>query len=146
MPNTLNTNERVAVVSNGRYTIQNKETREHRTFRIRTIPANSNWCPGKRVVDLLTGSDNEHDYRGFAFIDDRRISVWRKYITRTNGHRTAYEYYAGMLWSLATEGEQSRWAAKYRLLVRAKCLRCNRTLTDPVSITIGVGPVCRGER
>lgn len=31
----------------------------------------------------------------------------------------------------------------YRLLEENSCVRCNRRLTDPVSISCGIGPECR---
>ena len=65
---------------NGIITIRNPATGSHRTFRVRTNPENSKWLPGKRVLSLLIGSDNESDYKGFAFVgDDGRVHVWRRF-------------------------------------------------------------------
>ena len=129
-------------IFNGRYTIENTKTKEHRTFQIKTQKEGAKFAPGKRLVALLSGPDNEADYTGFAFIDDKGIMVWSKKRGSLAG-RSPYEWYANMLWSLATEGEKSSWYVKgYRLLSEATCLRCNRTLTEPESLRTGLGPVC----
>lgn len=66
-------------VPNGRCTIESTRTGEHRTFRIWTQAADAEFAPGKRVVALLTGSQNDDpdDYTGFAFIDEQgRLPVF----------------------------------------------------------------------
>src|SRR6185369_7175488 len=63
---------------NGRYTIESKQTGEHRTFWVETQPADAEFAPGKRIVSLLTGSQNDDPscYTPFAIVDDRGIHVW----------------------------------------------------------------------
>lgn len=133
-------------IFNGRYTIVNRATGEHRTFRIETQPADAKFAPGKRVLGLLTGQDNETDYEGFAFVDEDRIRVWAKRRAGVeSARRSPHEIYAEMLWSLAVENVYSSWAARgYALLEESRCARCNRTLTVPASISSGYGPVCEG--
>lgn len=142
MTTETETTERFVKVFNGTYTITSP-TGEHRTFLIRTQAADAGFAPNKRIVALLTGPNNERDFQGFGFIDDNGISVWRKRL----GTATApslWEQYGKLLWSLATEGEQSRYYAKgARLLVEGRCCRCNRKLTHPTSILTGIGKKCR---
>ena len=127
-------------VFNGTYTIHSGKTGEHRTFRISTQNEKAEFAPGKRIVALLTGPDNESDYTGFAFIDDQGIHVWSK--KRDEG---LWDQYAEMLWSLALDASFSPWAERgYRLMMEGRCVRCNRKLTEPESILTGIGPVCAG--
>lgn len=121
---------------NGRVTILNPETGGHRTFRIRTKSERASFAPGKRIVELLTGPDNGSDYQPFAFVGDNgRVIVWRK---KRGG---AFDTFADML-NRPLAWETSR-GLEYSFEV--KCRRCNRDLTDPTSIELGIGPVCRGE-
>lgn len=118
---------------NGCITISNRETGEHRTFRIRTQPTESKFAPGKRVVSLLTGPDNSSDYRGFGFVnDDGSITVWRKKRT------PVFETYARMLVS------PERYTDRCDYDIEGRCRKCNRKLTVPESIRTGIGPVCAG--
>jgi hypothetical protein len=53
------TDRPVIKLFNGRYTIQSKQTGEHRTFWVKTQAADAKFAPGRRVVSLLTGSQND---------------------------------------------------------------------------------------
>ncbi len=135
-------------IYNGSYTIRNRVTGEHRTFKISTQALDAHFAAGKRILALLTGPDNVNSYRGFAFVDDNRIMIWSKYKGH-NGKRSDYEYFALMIWQLTTPSEQDddisrRWKEKYDLMVEKRCLKCNRALTHPESILIGIGPDCAG--
>ncbi len=128
-----------AKVSNGTFTVQNRLTGEHRTFRIRTQKADAKFAPGERVVALMTGSDNETAYTGFGFVTENGINVWNS--KRIAGGYTAY---AALLWSLAVDSCFSQYAEKYSLTASKKCIRCNRKLTTPESLAAGIGPECAG--
>jgi hypothetical protein len=44
---------------------------------------------------------------------------------------------------MATQPNENKYLEKgYRLLISRCCYRCNRLLTHPKSIEIGIGPVC----
>lgn len=134
--------ERAAKVFNGHWTIKSAKTGDHRTFKIRTQDKDASFAPGKRVVALLTGTENDADssYTGFAFIDDEGVHVWEKY--RGQG---LWEIYADMLWTLSLDGANSPWAQKgFTIMGEGRCIRCNRLLTTPESIQNGIGPVCAG--
>jgi hypothetical protein len=134
-----NTLEAAAKISNGTFTVQNRLTGEHRTFRIRTQKEDASFAPGKRVVALLTGNDNETAYTGFGFVTEDGIAVWSS--KRSAGGYTAY---AALLWSLAVDSCFSQYAEKYSLTASKKCIRCNRKLTTPESLAAGIGPECAG--
>lgn len=133
---------------NGRYTIESKQTGEHRTFWVRTQPQDAEFAPGKRVVYLLTGSQNDDPscYTGFAFVDNGGIRVWASKAMPgarpgSDGHR--WIQFADLLWSLALDGAFSPWSDKgFTILMEGACCRCNRPLTTPASIRNGIGPIC----
>jgi hypothetical protein len=127
-------------VFNGRYTIESTKTGEHRTFWAKTQPDDAGFAPGKRILSLLSGPENDDpsSYKGFAFVDEDGIHVWSR--MRAEG---LWEQYAEMLWSLAVDGAFSEWADRgYRLLVEKRCMKCGRPLTTPESVRLGIGPIC----
>lgn len=130
-------------VFNGKYTVRNRASGEHRTFRVRTQPADASFAPGERIVALLTGSDNENDYTGFGFVNEDGVAVWRSKRAKPGEKRSHFEIFAELLFSLAVDGAFSPYAESYELLMSGTCAVCNRALTEPESITTGIGPVCR---
>jgi hypothetical protein len=136
--------ETQTVVFNGTYTVISP-TGDHRTFQIKTQKETSRFCPGKRVVSILNGPNNEADYLGFGFVEDGGINVWSARKSNRPTYPSLWEQYAKMLWSLITEGEQSRFYVKgARIEVSKRCLICNRKLTHPASLEKGIGPECDG--
>lgn len=129
--------EPISAIFNGSYTIQNRETGEHRTFRIRTQPQDAKFAPGKRTVALLDGPDNWTNYRTFGFVTERGVYPFRKH------QDDAYGVYARLLTVLLLNPEHAAHG-RYEVLVEAKCYRCNRKLTHPESIRTGIGPECAG--
>lgn len=137
------------MIPNGTYTFTNAAG-EHRTFKIKTQAKDAKFAPGKRVAALLTGSDNENDYRGFAFVDENgAIHVWQSKRT------PAFQYYANMIAAAASavqnmidketpEASFELQGHKYQVQVSKRCLVCNRALTDPDSIRRQIGPICMG--
>lgn len=130
----------VSRIFNGKYTVQNRVTGEHRTFQIKTQKEDASFAPGKRILSLLTGSNNESDYTGFAFVTEEGINVWS---SKRGGD---FDKYANLLWSLTQDGGLSVFATRYSLMVEGRCIVCNRALTTPESILTGIGPVCDGRK
>lgn len=119
---------------NGQITVTNTATGDHRTFMIRTQPDDARFAPGRRIVSLFTGGDNDNpfDYTGFGFVnDDGTIRVWRK---KSGG---VFDTYAKML-----SAPESFMARGVVYEFAGRCRICNRTLTNPASIRSGIGPVC----
>lgn len=122
-----------ATIHNGYITIHNTNTGNHRTFRIETVKGGA--LDGKRIVSLLIGPDRDDDsaWRGFAFVDEFGIRVWKRF--RESGD---FVKFARMLET------PSKYEAKgCRYLIEGRCRRCNRILTNPSSLTDGYGPICR---
>lgn len=131
--------DRVAKIFNGTYSISSP-TGEHRTFDISTQPENAEFAPGKRIIALLTGPNNNADYKSFGFVTDNGINVYKK--LRGTDEPSHFDWYAHLVWKLATTND-SRWhKLGYKLMVEGTCLKCNRKLTTPESLKIGLGPIC----
>lgn len=131
-------------ITNGTFTIRHKATGEHRTIRIKTSRS-KRFMEGKRIVSLLTGPSNTNDYTPFAFVNDEgtQIHVWRKY-RKDKGQLSKWQRIAAILTACA-HGFESAFD-KYEFEESRHCIRCNRLLTDPESIRVGIGPICRGDR
>jgi len=116
---------------NGCITVKNPATGNHRTFQIKTVKNGP--LEGKRILSILIGSDNENDYLPIGFIGKHGFSIWKKHQGK------GFEKTATALLPEIQE--------KHNLEVyfEGKCRVCNRKLTDPDSIRLGIGPVCRGE-
>lgn len=117
---------------NGIWTVKSLKTGEHRTFLIKTQPKDSTFAPGKRVVALLSGSDNTTDYTSFGFVVDGKINVWNK------RRGSIYDSYARMLEQLAAHVANGN----VEVLAATTCRVCNHKLTTPESIEAGIGPIC----
>ncbi len=129
---------------NGTYTITNRKTGEHRTFEVKTIPENSKFAPGERIISLFVGKDNENprDYMGFGFVRQTEIQVWRKHSGLKKGEAASVgDKMASMVWRLGTDPDDELHEA-YDLQLAGTCVRCNRKLTNPRSIELGIGPEC----
>jgi hypothetical protein len=144
----MNTSETTApLLYNGTYTLKNTATGDYRTFKISTQKEDSKFAPGSRVIGVLAGPDNTSDYQSFGFVTEVGIQVWKTKTVRGGcspfrefGEYSSYEWFAQMLWeAVVTDSTQM---AGYEVLLEKKCLICNRSLTTPESIELGIGPVC----
>lgn len=120
---------------NGFVTMTSKKTNEHRTFRVWSQGKDAKFMPTKRLLGLLTGPDNESDYRTFGVLgDDGQIHLWRKH----QGDKF-------FQWVSLALVNPERFLEKVDFSFDARCRKCNRLLTDPESCRLGIGPICRGE-
>lgn len=119
----------VSILShNGKITISNPNTGNHRTFQIKTVKKGN--LAGKRILSMLIGPDNEQDYLGIGFVDDTGIKIW-------NRHKgTLYEKTANCLLKIEELGLISQFSTR--------CRKCNKPLTRPKSILTGIGAKCAG--
>lgn len=122
-------------VANGTYTITGVHETEWVTLRLIDCP----WDdvePGTQLAQFLSGSDNEHDFTGFAFVRGRTMQVWSRF-TDTARVQDALRV-------LLDPGAQpSEYGLQYALQT-GRCCKCNRKLTVPASLHMGMGPVCAG--
>ena len=137
-----------AKIANGTFTLIWPDGQRHKTFKIKTQAADSRFMPGKRVISLMTGRDNNSDYTSFGLVDNLGIKIWQTISTGTS--KVAFVYNDGklpiwtkVLWDLALNGENSRfYATGMRLEAAERCIVCNRKLTNPLSIATKIGPEC----
>ena len=121
------------VVEDGFYTVV-FPSGSYRTLRVKTQEAGAKFAPGEQIVSFLSGSDNESDYTGFAFLKpDGRTFVWKRF--KENG---------ALALALNVLTRDPEAAGQEYSLRSNRCRRCNRTLTVPASINRGYGPVCDG--
>jgi hypothetical protein len=100
----------------------------HFTYRIREVKKGD--LKGSRIVELLTGPDNTSNYKAFGFVTEKgNIRIWTKCYTE------AFSKHALLLMGEAQNQVEMWYQA-------GKCNRCGRLLTDPDSVTRGLGPKC----
>lgn len=104
----------------------------HRTFRVKDASSQSKLA-GKRIISLLTGPDNTGDYMGVGFVTDQGVSVWKRF-SAEGVMKDAIDILLGDV-----ETAQMGYAMQ-----SGNCYVCGRLLTEPESIKLGIGPVCRG--
>ncbi len=118
-------------------TIHNPATGNHRTFKVSTSKLD-----GTRFLSLLTGSDNNSSYTSFAIVGtgqyDRVAFTFKKYRARPGDKKTNWEVFTDMINRPAFY--QNEKGLDY--MISSRCRRCNRTLTHPESLAIGLGPDC----
>lgn len=133
-------------VQNGTYTIQNKQSGDHRTLRIRTIIPDDEQHPDafvnkhawKRTIELLTGPDNEHSFTMIGWLTDRGAVPIRKF--ESDIRRCSL---MNLLYDLAL-GVTGGYHDMYEMMHEGRRMICNRKLTTPESVKSGIGPICAG--
>lgn len=136
--NTITLDTKFFTGGNATFTVDNGKG-EHYTFKI-VEPKRGDFVPNTRFVKYLTGPDNESSYT---------------YLGKFNMHDGTVALTKG---SKLTDDSKPvkviRWAMKhvfgdrqlpdgYQIRHAGKCGCCGRTLTEPLSLTIGIGPECR---
>lgn len=119
-------------------TFQSRKTGVRFTYRIVRASQRYDMRPLPHFVAVLTGPDH-YEYLGCIY--ERRVySHGRKScIDRNALSAVAFTW----VWSRLTAGEMHPELAVYH---EGRCGRCGRRLTTPKSVSIGLGPKCRGER
>ncbi len=131
-----------AQLEDGYYTVafKNQQFGEgHRTFRIRTQKAHE-WRGNEkaRLVSLLIGSDNTHDYMRLGEVNPAgALKVWSRF---EHEEKTLIVKCLDLLFS----GSITDRAQKMYAIQSGNCCKCGRLLTHPESIEQGIGPECGG--
>jgi hypothetical protein len=147
-------------VHNGTFTVSHQE-RGHFTLKLHT--AKTGALAGKRILSLLVGPDNVNNYKGVAFWNDEKqtVHVWRRHRgpdsrLPINGFTWQQKGWSTVETKLAVwadlvirgegrggDGRKGYWGGEgYAVALAGHCVICNRKLTDPESIRLGIGPVC----
>jgi hypothetical protein len=132
----------------------------HLTFEVKT--SKKGFFEGKRIVSIMVGSDNESDFLGIANLEpDGSLRVWRKAEgCRKNpatGQLLTFRQCEAVIKLILEHGKvgaingesiTKRFSINersYELLASVRCIRCNRKLTNPDSVVLGIGPECAGK-
>lgn len=104
----------------------------HRTFRTQVQAADADFAPGEVIISFLSGSDNESDFTGFAFVkgtpESPRLTVWKRF-------QESEELLAHAELLLSDPFADS-------VLLAKNCMACGRKLTRPSSVHANIGPEC----
>ncbi len=118
---------------NATFTIQNPETGNRYTFKLRQ-KTNENGSKTPLFVSLLNGPDNEGDFCYIGFIrGDRFVHGGRK--ARAGANSPSVKAFA---WFWNHIGDPS----PAEVFHEGRCGRCGRKLTVPESVERGLGPEC----
>lgn len=120
---------------NAVFTVKSLKTGAHFTFKVSKHKEEAVY-----FAKLLTGSDNDGDYKNFARIVEHAGTLEYKHnksskITNDAPGAKAFAW----LWHMI---EKSKMPADAEVYHEGKCARCARTLTVPSSIASGFGPEC----
>lgn len=133
------------LAGNAHVTFQSRRTGTRFTYRIRAAkPRGSDHADslfGTHFVSVLTGPDNgaSYEYLGCIF-NQKMYSHGRKsHIAANAPSAVAFMW----VWRKLSGGEMH---PELGIWHEGRCGRCSRRLTDPTSISLGLGPKCRGER
>ncbi len=122
-------------IADGFYTVQHGTS--HKTFRLKTQPADSDFAPGKQIIAYLRGTNNEADYTGFGFVIDGTIRPWKRF--SSGGYEQIIQAARYLISGPAVSHEK---AGLMYAMQSGNCYRCGRLLTTPESISLGLGPTC----
>ena len=129
------TANKISNISNGTFTLINREKGSHITMKIHTVKGGD--LKGKRIISKLIGPDNTTSFQGIAFLNTNdTYALWKKHRTDKNGQIIS------ILLAMLIKGKASRFSEKISIKASTTCLRCNRKLTTPQSIADGIGPEC----
>jgi hypothetical protein len=127
---------------NATFTLTSTKSGKHFTYKA-SSPKGDDTAP--IFVKVLNGPDNSWNgdwmYLG-AFFKATDGSTIKKLIAGGKGHPDAPSFKA-LMWSVRHLDQKGELPVDLTIQHEDKCGRCGRKLTDPVSISTGIGPECR---
>lgn len=105
-------------------------------------------------VNLLTGPDNTSNYTYMGMLVDSsqwhrsnmaQPSSWYCKMTRASKFKNDSQSVKVLNWALMVVQGYKELPEGYSILHDGRCGRCGRLLTDPDSIKLGLGPICRDQ-
>jgi hypothetical protein len=91
-------------------------------------------------VGLLTGPNNERDYTYMGIYNPEEQSVR---LTSKSKYNDDTQPVKVIRWALKQVSEGKELPVGYSIKHEGRCCRCGRSLTDPISVELGIGPECR---
>lgn len=123
------------------FTVSNEVSGERYTFRIAARESRDNATQSIYFVSLLTGPNNDADYRYLGIVDASTLTVRTTSRSAFNADSKPVKVIA---WALRHVAASRALPEGYALRHANRCCRCGRTLTVPESIDSGIGPECAG--
>ncbi len=123
---------------NATFTIKSTRTGKHLTYKVRTSRSDLKQ-QGPHFVSLLTGPDNYSNYTYIGTVFSRENFR----ITRKSTCSSSAPGFKAFQW-LLVHLLANELPDVVEFWHEGKCCKCARKLTDPKSIELGIGPVCRG--
>lgn len=128
------------LAGDARFTVLNTKTGNRFTYRVTEAPAREGYAPRKSplfFVKVLTSSDNEDGYSYLGLLRDKTVYEHGKK-SRISADAPSATVFA-WFWDKVV---RHQLPACIQVWHEGSCLRCNRTLTDPVSVERAIGPDC----
>ena len=125
-----------ASAGNATITLESLKSGSHFTYKVREKESTSPNGGTVHFVSLLSGADNENDYRYLGLIREGRFVLTKNSKVGIDAPSfKAFNYF----WNF-DHGD----VIPPQLVIRheGRCGRCGRTLTVPSSIDLGIGPEC----
>ena len=126
------------------FTLLSKKTGERKTFHVQKAPLKKQGELFNRIegyfVSMLTGSNNQADYRYLGFVWEFRGVLNFKW----NKQGWAPESLRAFDWFLCRINDHGVGLDRVEFWHMGRCCRCGLPLTTPESIKRGIGPVCEG--
>ena len=117
------------------FTVTSNKTNTHYTYKVNVSDGEN----PVHFVNVLSGPDNTDDYMYLGIIrDEHKLQAGKKGRPDAPSFK-AFEWVLKIL--NTTTGDLNE---NVTIQHEGRCCRCNRPLTDPVSIATGMGPICRG--
>ena len=137
------------LAGNATLTLKSVATGKHYTYKVkRAKPWSSDGAnpPLRWWVDILSGPDNTADYSPLGMLKQAHQGVLSFGKTSRSCLADTAPPMAGFAWFIrAVVNEDAEKLAQVEFWHEGRCGKCNRKLTDPTSIRLGIGPVCRGD-
>lgn len=116
-------------------------TASHYTYRVTRKEATDRW-PEAYFVGLLTGPDNTSDYTYLGMLDKETGSVRLTRASKYDEKSWPYRLLCRILQRIWADETEKIEEAHFALHHEGYCCRCGKTLTVPLSCTMGIGPEC----
>jgi hypothetical protein len=123
---------------------ENKECKEHYTYRVIFREATDKW-PENWFVNLLAGPDNLSDYQYLGMLNPETGELRLTNKSRMSENSWPVRLVRRVFAALWAGDDDKIEAAGFELMHSGRCGHCGRVLTRPDSIEIGIGPTCRGK-
>lgn len=131
------------LAGNALFTVRNAETGNRFTYRARVAKDDNGdaQVSGPYFVQVLTGPENTSDYTylGTIFHGEKYFHGRKSRIGEDAQSNRVFQWFFHHL-------NQNSLPDAIEVWHEGRCCVCGRTLTDPESIELGIGPVCRGEQ